>query len=199
MTTIIEKVRNLNQDNLKATFDTFEYGISKVFSLSEANIDSTTITCLKNGESWASSNYTYSSSTGKITVTGDLTAGDSLEFDYSAYTKYSDSEIKGYIKAAITYLAIEKYETFAIKSDNEIFPTPDESEENLIAAIANIIINGSIRQYKTPEITIDFNNKLSKEEKIKLVIRQFKKNFGYLKYIDPTDNTSLPFEDDKGI
>jgi hypothetical protein len=199
MTTIIEKVRNLNQDNLKATFDIFEYNISKVFTLSEANIDSTTLTCLLNGTVWATSNYTYSTSTGKVTVTGTLTVGDEIEFDYSAYTKYSDGEIRGYIKAAISYLAIEKYETFAVKSDNEIFPTPDESEENLIAMVANIVMNGSIGQYKTPEVTIDFNNKLSKEEKIKIVVRQFKKTFGVLKYADPENVSSLPFEDNKGI
>jgi hypothetical protein len=129
-------------------------------------------------------NYSYSTTTGKLTVTGTLTAGDSLEIIYSFYKKYSSGEIRGFIKSSITYLAVEKYGTFAVKSDNLIFPTPNESEENLIALIASILIKGDIISYRTPEITMTFERGDNKEKKIKKIIRQFKKTMGVLNYID---------------
>jgi len=187
MTTIIEKLRNLIQDSLITTGrDVFTFESitsSKIFTLTEANVSAATIIVLKNGVVWAGTNYSYSTTTGKITVTGTLTAGDSLEVDYSYYAKYSDTELQGQIKSAISYLAVEKYGTFAIKSDNVIFPTPNESEENLIAIVAAILIKGDVVGYRTPELTISFERGDSKEKKIKKFIRQYKKTYGCLTYI----------------
>ena len=187
MDEILGLLRNLIEDNLITTgrdVFTFEASTSsKIFTLTEANISSATIIVYKNGVVWASSNYTYSTTTGKLTVTGTLTAGDSLEIVYSFYAKYSDSELRGFIKAAITYLAVEKYGTFAVKSDDVIFPTPNESEENLLALIASILIKGDIVSYRTPELTMSFERGLSKEKKIKKFVRQFKKTYGCLKYM----------------
>lgn len=187
MTTIIEKCRNLIEDNLITTgIDTFTYestASSKIFALTQANISSATILVYKNGALWSSANYSYSSTTGKLTITGTLTAGDALEVTYSYYNKYSDTEIQGFIKASISYLSVEKYGTFAVKSDNVIFPTPDEEEENLIALISSILIKGDISSYRTPEISISFERGESKEKKIRKIIRQFKKAYGNLKYI----------------
>lgn len=187
MTTIIEKCRNLISDNLITTGrDCFTYESivsSKIFTLTESNVSASTIIVEKNGVVWASSNYSYSAITGKLTITGTLAAGDSLEIDYSYYSKYSDNEIRGFIKSAITYLSIEKYGTFAVKSDNIIFPTPDEGQENLIALMASILIKGDVVSYKTPEITMTFERGDSKEKKIKKIIRQFKKVYGCLVYI----------------
>jgi len=187
MTEIILKIRNLIGDILKTDgrdLFTFESSVSsKIFSLTESNVSSATIIVMKNGVVWAASNYTYSATTGKITVTGSLTAGDSLEVDYSYYEKYSDTELQGFIKAAISYLSVEKYGTFTVKSDNVIFPTPTEGEENLIAVIASILIKGDVASYRTPELSISFEKSDSKEKKIKKYIRQYKKAYGVLKYI----------------
>lgn len=187
MTTIIEKLRNLISDNLITTGrDVFIYESitsSKIFTLTESNVSASSIIVLKNGVVWAAPNYNYSATTSKITVTGALVAGDSLEVDYSYYTKYSDSELRNFIKAAISYLAIEKYGTFAVKSDNVIFPTPTEIEENLLAVIASILIKGDITSYRTPELSISFERGDSKEKKIHKFIRQMKKAYGCLKYI----------------
>jgi len=187
MTTVIEKLRNLIGDNLITTgIDTFTYESitsSKIFTLTESNVSASSIIVLKNGVVWAASNYTYSATTGKITVTGTLTAGDSLEVDYSYYQKYSDTELQGFIKGAISYLAVGKYGTFAVKSDSIIFPTPTEAEENLLALIASILIKGDVTHYRTPEITINFEKSDSKEKKIYKIITQFKKTFGVLKFI----------------
>ena len=128
-------------------------------------------------------NYSYSTVTGKITIIGTLAAGDSLEIDYSYYTKYSDTELAGYIKAAISHLSVEKYKTFAVKDDNIIFPTPTELEENLIAIVASILVKGSIVSYRTPEFTITFERGDSIEKKIKKITRQFNKTYGNIKYI----------------
>lgn len=200
MTTIIEKLRNLIQDSLITTgIDVFTYESitsSKIFTLTEANVSAASIVVLKNGVVWAASNYSYSSTTGKLTVTGTLTAGDSLEVDYSYYSKYSDTELQGFIKAAISYLSVEKYGTFAVKSDNIIFPTPTEGEENLLAVIAAILIKGDVASYRTPELSVSFEKSDSKEIKIKKYVRQYKKAYGCLKYIDPnktysTEDTTL--------
>jgi hypothetical protein len=196
MNTIITKLRDLVTDNYKYTPDIFEYkGISKIFTLTEANIDVTSLACYKNGTLWAPANYSYNVTTGKVTVTGTLASGDILEFVYNAYEKYSDTELKGYIRAAITYLATEKYGIFTAKSDDIIFPTPTEAEENLIALIASIITNPPISSYRTPELSINFPGSSTKEEKIKLAIRQFKKTFGCFKYIKLDETIELPKQD----
>ena len=199
METIITKTRNLIEDILKTdgrdvyTFESLSS--SKIFTLTESNIDATTIIVYKNGVVWADINYNYSAITGKLTITGALAAGDSLEVIYSYYGKYSDNEIRGFIKATISHLAVEKYKTFAVKSDNIIFPTPSESEENLFALIASILVKGSVRSYRTPELTITFNESLSKEEKIKLAIRKFKKAYGVFKYVNLEEDVTIPEED----
>lgn len=189
MQTIINKVRNLIADNEKTDgIDTFTYESSvssKIFTLTESNVSADTIIVYKNGAVWASGNYSFSSATGKLTVTGTLTAGDSLEINYSYFAKYSDNEIEGYIKAALTYLCIERYETFTIESGDVLDPEPTEAQEHLIALVASILIKGSIRSYKTPEITIVFNDSDSVDLKISKAIRQFAKSFGVLEYIDP--------------
>jgi hypothetical protein len=141
-------------------------------------------------------NYSYSASTGKITVTGTLSAGDDLEVTYSYYTKYSDTELQGYIRAAISYLAIEKYKCFVVKPPSLIFPTPTESEENIIAVIASILIKGDVVSYKTPEITITFERGDSKEKKIKKMIQMFSKSYGILDYIALDETTVSDEEED---
>jgi hypothetical protein len=130
-------------------------------------------------------NYSYSSTTGKITITGTFTAGDVLTFEYNAYEKYSTSELRAYIRNSLYYLAIEKYKVYTARVDNLIFPTPTEEEEALIAIIAAILIKGNIRQYRTPEFTIIFDtDNMSIDKKIKETLFQFKKAFGVLDYID---------------
>jgi hypothetical protein len=194
---IISKLRDLIDDGYKFVNESQEYfGSSKIFTLQYANIDATTLIVKKNGTIWAGTNYSYSSSTGKVTVTGTLTSGDVLTFEYNAYEKYSDSELRAYIRNAIYHLAIEKYKVFTAKSDNIIFPTPSESEECLLSIVAAILIKGNIRQYRTPEFTIVFDtDNMSVEKKIKATLQQFKKTFGQIAYIgtdeqlpEPTDN-----------
>jgi len=198
MQNIILKCRDLIGDILKTDgrdcYTHESITSSKIFTLTEANVSASTIIVYKNGAMWVGTNYSYSSSTGKLTVTGTLVAGDSLEIDYSYYEKYSDTELQGFIRGAISYLSVEKYKCFAVKPPSIIFPTPTEGEENLIAIIATILIKGDVIAYRTPELTINFERGDSKEKKIKKFIRQFKKTLGVLDYInleldmaEPTD------------
>jgi hypothetical protein len=170
------------------------YVVTKIsasnFRITGLNAGGTSGTCTYT----VTANYSYLA--GIVTVTGNLTAGDSLRFDYSAYSKYSDTELQGYIRSALYYLTAEKYKTFAIRPPTLIFPTPTEDEECLIAILACILIKGSIRQYRTPEFTITFGENLSIEQKIKQSVSKFKKAFGYIDYVD-LDEQAADTEDDE--
>jgi len=201
MINIILKVRDAIRDLLITTGrDIFSYESitsSKIFTLTEANISASTIIVYKNGVVWAGTNYSYSTITGKLTVTGTLTVGDSLEVAYSYYEKYSDTELQGFIRSAISYLVVEKYRCFAVMPPDMIFPTPTESEEHLIAVVAAILIKGDVISYRTPELTINFERGDSKEKKIKKFVRQFKKTYGCLEYIDPGETTDTEDEEEE--
>jgi hypothetical protein len=203
MINIIKKVRDLIGDLLVTTGrDVFTYesvASSKIFTLTESNVTPSTIVVLKNGSVWAGTNYSYSTSTGKLTVTGTLAVGNTLEVTYSYYTKYSDNELKGQIRSALSYISVEKYKTFSTTAtDNTIiFPTPSETEEYLIAVIAAILIKGDIISYRTPELSISFERGDSKEKKIKKAIRNFKKSFGCLEYIDLADELAEEEEEEE--
>ena len=184
MTNLLVKIRDIITDNYQSIIgaDVQDYITSKIFTLQYSNINSTTLKVYKNGVLWSGSNYSYN--TGIVTVTGTLIAGDTLRFDYDAYSKYSDTELQGYLRSALYYLTAEKYKTFVIRPPTIIFPTPSEDEECLIAIVASILIKGSIRQYRTPEFTITFGENLSVEDKIKEAISKFKKSYGYIDFID---------------
>jgi len=182
MITIIDKIRGLINDSLEKGSDFYTYESRKIFTLTESNISTSIPKLFKNGTEIASSgNWSYSSVTNKITYTAALVVGDLIEITYTAYKKYSDTELIGYIKAAITYLSVYKYKTFTARNDI-IFPTPSEAQENLIALIASIIILPSIKQYRTPEIAITFAENMSKEDKIDQAIGQYNKCLGSLDY-----------------
>jgi hypothetical protein len=195
MTTIITKIRDLIQDLLATGLqDSFTYYTSKIFELTEKNISAASILVYVNGALKSAANYTYDATTRKITYTASLTAGDNVLVSYSAYEKYSDSELKAYTKSALTYLATEKYKTFKCGTDEVVFPTPTESEENLMALLATILIGGDVKGWRSQEINITFQDNESKEKRIKNVIRQFQKSYGiftYIKYDEKTVDEKL--------
>lgn len=189
MQTIVSKIRNLIQDNLDTRGRSeYEFHTSKIFQLTESNVDEDSIKFYRNGIEWSDS-WEYDEDTGEITVeeetgTEELEEGEKLLATFSFYKKYSDDELEKYILAACSYICIEKYETFSLGTGNTLSPTPTEEEENLIAIIATILIKGSVRSYRTPEITINFNEGESIEKKIKTIIGQFSKSNGVIGYID---------------
>ena len=142
-------------------------------------------------------NYSYSSTTGKVTILGTIVPGEVLTFSYYAYEKYSDTELQGYIRSALYYLSAEKYKTFTIRPPTFIFPTLTESEECLVAIVAAILINGSINQYRTPEFQINFTENLSVSKRIKLAVGEFKKSFGVMEYVDLEDEPAEIDDDEE--
>lgn len=190
---IVLKLRDLIQDTLvSASPDIYEFTSSKVFTLSEKSLDSTTIVVYKNGTLVTASNYSYSSATNKLTFIPaySLTAGDVIEVDYSAYLKYSTTELEAYVRSAIVYISCGQYKTFKDRC-GVLYPTPTEAEENLIALVASLIIKRSIQSYKTNEISIVFNEKDTLEEKISKVIYQFNKPNGIFDFHDLDNWTYL--------
>lgn len=190
MENILIKLRDLIDDNYKFNLEVQEYfGGAKIFPLQYANIDVDSLVVKKNGTPWANTNYSYDN--GKVTVTGTLVAGDNLTFEYDAYEKYSNFSLYAYIRNALCYLAVEKYKTFTIESGDLLSPTPTDEEESLIAIVAAILIKGNVRQYRTPEFTIVFDtDNMSVEKKIRITLRQFKKTYGQMTYIDPTASSA---------
>lgn len=195
MNNLVSKTRDLIEDNLKTVIDPFTYTTSKVFTLSESNPDSTTIVVYKNQVLVDAANYTFSTTTNKLTFGAgySMVAGDAIEIDYSAYRKYSSTELKGYIRAAIGYLSVEKYGDFLVTSDT-INPDPTIAERHLIAMIASILIKKTLASFKTPELTIQFTSKETVEDKIKKLIRNFNPSFGVLDYHELVEY-ELIFED----
>jgi hypothetical protein len=130
-------------------------------------------------------NYSYSSSTGKVTITGTLSAGDVLTFDYSAHKKYSTSELQGRIRSALYYISANQYRVFMARPNNTLFPTPSDCEESLIAIVAAILINGNLKSYKTSEFTMIFDtDNISVEKRIQRTVSKYKKSFGVYDYVD---------------
>lgn len=190
MNNIIAKVRDIIGDQIQIDGSDFrEFITSKVFTLSYSNVVDIKIYLNGSGSEWSSDNWEYVN--GRIVVDEEsgeeLVPGeDVLEIRYSYYNKYSEGEIRGYVRSAIYHLVTEQYKTFTVRPPTTIFPTPDEREEDLIAIIASILIKGSIRSYRTPEITIVFSEDMSVEKKIKQVINQFDKPSPSIEYINPS-------------
>lgn len=176
MTEIILKIRHLINDNSISTSDIFTYGSSKVFTLSESNVNEV-VTIYRNDVSNAY--YTYNSTTKKVTYTGNLTSGDTIQIDYTYYPNYSDTEIQSYIHSALVHLSNHNYEDFTVESGNNIYPTLTPEEENLVALIASILIEPDNKTIRLSDITIGLPFSLSNVstyDKIAKVIASFKKN-----------------------
>ncbi len=177
--TIRSKLRSLVQENAKAGKDIFTFDTSRIFTLGEENVVTVT-DLLKNDVSVSQSGgtWSYSSSTNKVTISSlfSMTAGDTIQINYTHYPNYSDTELTGYISAAISWIAVCNYKTFQLDSD-DINPEPTEAEENLIALVASMIIKPDNKSYHLQELRVLVpNTSVSLDEKIRRVIASFKRN-----------------------
>jgi len=197
MTNIILKIRDQIQDGYVIERDSFEYIMSKVFTLSNDKVDSSTINVYLNGVlKILNTDYTYDSTNCSITYIGTIVAGSTVLITYNAYQKYSDTELQRFIRSAISYLVVEKYKCFIIKPPDTIFPSPTEDEEFLIAIIASILIKNDMVSYRTPELTINFERGDNKEKKIKKLVRNFKKSIGVVDFVDLKADNEIEDEDE---
>jgi hypothetical protein len=153
--------------------DIFTYGSSKVFSLTESNviaISSVTINDV------ATTNYTFSTTTNKLTISASLTSGDIIEVIYTYYPNYSTTEIENYIQSALVYLGTHHFEDFMLESNNEIYPEPTTEEEKLIALITATLIEPDNKSIRLPDISINVPTDLPLGQKIAKIIAGFKRD-----------------------
>jgi uncharacterized membrane protein len=154
--------------------DIFIYGSSSVFTLEENNVISVT-TVLVNDVELSSGDWSYDTSTNKVTVTASLVAGDTVEIRYTYYSNYSSNEIENAIQAALVHISANNYKDF-IEEATYIFPEPSEREENLIAMVAALILDGDNISYRLPDMSISRPSGKPTHDKISQVIAIFKKN-----------------------
>ncbi len=174
---IITLVRYLINDNLETQTDIFTYANSDVFTLTEANVSAIT-SVSKNDVALGSGDYSFDSSTNKLTLTSGVgLAGDTIEIIYTMYSNYSDTEITNYIYSALIYLSINKYYNFVVESST-FYPEPEDSEKNLIAMVTAIKMNPSNQTIRLPDISIQVQKDLPTDEKIRKAIADFKFDTG---------------------
>jgi len=170
-----DKVRALIEDFLKTSSgETFTYTTGdQVFTLQEENIQSV-ISVTKNGEALGSGEYSFDNSSNELTISASLSSGDIIIVKYTYY-KYSDTEIDGHIKSAIVWISVSSYcETdYEMDSDGDIYPTPNNKEEDLFAVIASIIIKPNYTEYRLPNLTVRYPRTMDKETKIQKLIEKF--------------------------
>ena len=133
--------------------DIFTYTTSAVFTLSEPNAVSVS-SVLQNDSELSSSDYSYDSSTNKVTISASLTSGDTIEVQYTHFPDFSNNEVDSAIRAAVVHLSIKNFYTFEIGSDDYVYPEPLDSEQNLIAFVASIILKPDNKSYRLPDISI---------------------------------------------
>ena len=166
------KVRYLINDNSASFSDVFTYSTSAVFTLSESNAVSITAV-LKNDVELTSSEYSYSSTTGKITITASLLNGDTLEVRYTSYANYSTDEVQDYIQAALVHISACNYYNWIVENST-IYPEPSDREENLIVMVTATLIEPDNRSIRLPDVIISVPNDLPTIDKVRKIISIYK-------------------------
>ncbi|KKM16270.1 hypothetical protein LCGC14_1687510 [marine sediment metagenome] len=180
---IITKVRALIADLVSSDFQIFTYTTSSIFTLAQSNIGSIT-KVEQNGATLDSGDYSWDSTTNKLTITASLTVGDIIVITFTYY-KFSDTEIQANIRSSLVYMSVYSYsadEDYEMET-NDIYPTPGNKDTDVMALIASIIIKPIWTEYRTPTILVRYNRNSDKDEIIKKIIFQAKWAVGSLKII----------------
>lgn len=168
-------IRSLLGDNSVSSSYITTYETSNVFTLDESNVNSIIDVYVNDISSGIT--HSYSSTSNKVTITSSLTAGDTIQIDYTYYPNYSDTELTGYIQAALINIGLNNYYTFKYDSTTDaIYPEPSDKERNLIAVVTALIIDKPINALRLPDITINFPSDESLDTKISRAISKFKHN-----------------------
>ncbi len=186
---IISLIRGLIKDLLNEEGrNVFMYDTDSSFKLDSVNVASTSIVVNVNGSE--TSNFSYNSTTNKVTITDSLTQGDSIIISFSFYEKYSDTELIGYIKSNLVMFTKFQYKKLFYMDSNDQVVTyngenPTEAEGNIIALITSIDIDP---QNTKVHIVGDFNissaeNK-SKSEQMNDVFNMFQKSYGVVDFLE---------------
>ena len=185
---IILKTRSLIEDFGESDFQVFTYTNSSTWTLQEPNI--TTITqVLYNGNPLVSGQgFVFNPLNNKITVIGiTFTSGDTVEVDYT-FNKYSDTEMVGYLRGALTHLSIYDYSTntYYINADNVIIPDlsdPSNKTGDLIAIITSLLILPDYVHYRMPNLAINYPAHMPREDRIREIIERYKAGIGIVDII----------------
>lgn len=172
------KIRAILNENSKTTRDISTFKNSRAFLLSEDNVIGITAVNKNDDDVSESGNWSYASDTNKLTFEDDysLTSSDVIEIIYTYYPNYSNNELDGFIRASMSYLSVHHYKTFEI-NDDDINPEPVESEENIMAVVASIIIRPDNKSYRLPDMTVTVPiAAMPTDDMIRKVIASFKKN-----------------------
>jgi hypothetical protein len=178
---IRQKIRALVVDNEKSGFQTFLYATTSIFTIAQTNI--TIVKVLLNGSE--TTDYTFDVDTNKIEITASgLITGDVIEVDYT-YTKYSDTELDGYIRSALIFISVYSHSdefNYELEGHSagemEIVPTMDAHTSDLVALVTSILIKPDYIMYNLPNLRVTYPVKMPKEERIEKLIASFNSGIG---------------------
>lgn len=176
ITTIKAKIRQIIDDNSENATDIFTYENDKKFTLTESN--ALTVTDVQvNGTSSNVIYTTTSTSPKKVIISSSLTAGDTVQIDYTCYRNYSEAELLNYIQSALVHLSINNYGDFEYDvTDDAVYPDLEPAEENLVAIIAGTLINPDNKTIRLPNISINVPTDYPVNTKISKLIGTFKRD-----------------------
>lgn len=192
---IVTLIRGLINDQTNTTgYQAEEYNSSAVFTILEDFIDSDTLLVKHNSSTLDEVDWSYNSSTNTVTITPvtsglSVTSGDTIEFFFSYFPKYSSTEIKGFIKSALSYFVMFKYKKlFEIDSNGDVVPINDEltttQDEYLIALVTSVLIDPENVEIRTPDFTLIPVQNRSKKEQISYIFQNAQKFVGSIEAID---------------
>lgn len=188
---IITLVRTNIDDNLKSNGrDSYRYDQDNSFLLSKDFVSEATITVFNNGtELTITTDWTYNSSTNRVTITSALVKKDDIIIPFSYYEKYSDTELLQFIKASLSTFVFKRYEKyFYINADEEIVTldgvNPTVEEANIMAIITGIHIDPNNITIKTRDYTLSPEENLSKSQQIDRVFSNWLRTFGSPEFLE---------------
>jgi len=170
---IIPRIRALIADIGSTGFESFVYRNTATFALAEENIDDVTRVIL-NGVELGTGEYSFNSDTNEITITVTGLSNQDIIQVYYRYFKYSDAELKEYIRGALVWISTYAYNMndYDLEGD-DIYPTPDNRTLDLISLVSSILIKPDYTEYKLPTVTVKYGARRSKDFKIQRIISRF--------------------------
>jgi hypothetical protein len=186
--TLLEIIRTDIEDFGLTFREAFNYTTDFVYTLTQDNIDVSSLQITVNGvdiDSVSGASYSYDELTNRVSFTG-LTAGDAVVFIYTYYD-YSDTRLIKYIRSAISRIATHYPQDLVLveESGNEFMicdaeesSAPEVSNKwyGLVALITQVLIKPDWVSYKTLDVSIVFPEKLSKEDKVNKLISDFRED-----------------------
>lgn len=175
------KIRALIQDTPKSDFQIFAYSNSSVFKLAEPNIEEVTQVMVNGVLLGSGQNFDFDEDSNEVTISGvSFNVNDPIEVRYT-FTKYSDSELTEYIRAALSWTNVFEVgdDDFEIdEPSDDIFPSLSKTESNLIALVASILICPDYTSYKLPNLSVSYPVQMPKDERIVKLITRFRHGIG---------------------